>query len=45
MHERAFVLQPLLDLFGEDFHWGVQPALRELLARPEVAAQAAEPLL
>lgn len=45
MHERAFVLQPLLDLFGADFHWGGHPPLAQLLAEPEVAAQAAEPLL
>lgn len=40
MHERAFVLRPLCDLFGAGFRWPPETAtVGELLQRPVVASQ------
>lgn len=32
MHQRAFVLEPLAELFGDDFTWGVQVRLGDVRA-------------
>ncbi len=46
MHTRAFVLLPLLELFGPTFRVGPARArVDELLADPEVASQETRPLL
>lgn len=40
MADRAFVLQPLQELFGDEFRWAVEsPTVAELLLKPSVAAQ------
>lgn len=39
MGERAFVLEPLSELFGDAFSWGPKSVVGELLASPSVARQ------
>lgn len=43
MVDRAFVLRPLQELFGDDFQWNQEvPCVGTLLLRPDVAAQSCE---